>query len=149
MTTKLSDIPIEGWAFLDALAVGESGGDYTILYGGSHFYNYTTFPHWAGKDNSHAAGRYQFEPATWREQAAKLQLPDFSPASQDIAAWDLAAHVYERLSGYPLIEDLQAYPEEDYIGDIADLLQSTWTSLNAKTLGKRYKIALSNRKAHA
>ena len=45
------------------------------------------FPQWAGNQGpagiSHAAGAYQFEPATWRRYAATLGITDFSPASQD------------------------------------------------------------------
>lgn len=48
------------------------------------------FPLWAGKGNSHAAGKYQFQPATWAFYAERLDIKDFSPLSQEIvaaAAW--------------------------------------------------------------
>lgn len=66
----------------------ESGNDYTILYGGSHItpdmaFDQYGFPQWAGLNNSHAAGRYQFEPRTWAMYAARLGIKDFSPKSQD------------------------------------------------------------------
>ena len=138
-------IPVEGYAFLDALSVGESGGDYSILYGGSHFHDFSHFPQWEGKDNSHAAGRYQFEPETWREQAEKLGLKDFSPASQDIAAWNLAQTVYDYLTGFALLDDL-AETNDNYLADIADALHSTWTSLEEKTFPKRYDDALAKRR---
>jgi hypothetical protein len=45
------------------------------------------FPIWEGKQGpqgmSHAAGAYQFQPATWAEYAGPLGIKDFSPASQD------------------------------------------------------------------
>lgn len=41
------------------------------------------FPIWEGHGNSHAAGRYQFQPATYRQYAEPLGITDFSPASQD------------------------------------------------------------------
>lgn len=135
-------IPLEGYAFLDALAVGESGGDYTILYGGGHFSDFSKFPVWGGLDDSHAAGRYQFEPATWAGEAAKLHLKDFSPANQDIAAWDLAVHVYAHCARRNLEDDLCA----GVLGHVAGALHSTWTSLNYLFLS-RYDTALARRKA--
>lgn len=130
-------------AFLDALAVGESGGDYTILYGGGHFSGFAKFPQWAGKQGpagpSHAAGRYQFEPATWYEQQEKLGLLDFSPASQDAAAWDLACSVYLRRVGRSLPADLAA----DHLELVATALRKTWTSLSAATFPARYRAALA------
>lgn len=41
------------------------------------------FPTWEGQGNSHAAGAYQFQPATWAQYAQPLGIKDFSPASQD------------------------------------------------------------------
>src|SRR5690348_11371530 len=122
-------IPLEGRAFLNALAVGESGEqpDYTILYGGRHFTAPPwQFPQWAGKDNSHAAGRYQFEPATWRAAQKATGVPDFSPDSQDIAAWWLAENDYHRRTGRGLLADLKGLMS---VGYVATILQSTWTSL--------------------
>lgn len=139
-------------AFLDAVAAGESDpmakregiSPYFILYGGGSFEHlrrdWHGFPLWAGKDNSHAAGRYQFEPRTWEGQAAKLGLRDFSPTSQDVAAWDLAATVYGHRSGRKLLNDLLA----DDLGDVAAYLQSTWRSLSGATFAERYRAALAN-----
>ena len=138
-------------AFLDALAVGESDpvatregiSPYFILYGGGSFEKlpHTTlgFPVWPGRDDSHAAGRYQFEPATWIEQATKLKLHDFGPASQDTAAWDLAATVYHHRLGRVLVDDLLA----GNFGHVAGALQSTWTSLSGATFPERYRAALA------
>jgi muramidase (phage lysozyme) len=67
----------------------ESGGDYTILYGGSHFdfetdaFNQYGFPIWGGLNDSHAAGAYQFEPKLWGYYALRLGIGNFSPNSQD------------------------------------------------------------------
>lgn len=119
-------------AFLEALAVGESDGRYDILCGGGRFTDFSRFPEWSGvtgpAGTSHAAGKYQFEPATWKAMAVKLDLTDFSPASQDKAAWELAVEDYHRHTGRTLADDLQA-------GDashVRDGLHTTWTSLNSQ-----------------
>jgi muramidase (phage lysozyme) len=148
--TRATDLSIQASAFLDALAVGESGGAdddeaYTIYFGGSHFEAPpwpTGFPAWGGQRvngwMTHAAGRYQFEPATWQMQQQKLHLPDFTPQSQDHAAWDLAAEVYHARTG----GDLAAKLASGDLGDVATRLHSTWTSLSEETLAERYEAAL-------
>lgn len=145
--TIATDLPTVGRAFLDALAVGESGGKddiaaYTVLFGGSHFTGFAAFPEWSGVEVgdsvTHAAGRYQFEPATWRGQQAKLGLPDFSPESQDRAAWDLAETVYKARTRLDLTTELA-----DDLSGIAAALNSTWTSLSESTFAHRYAAALA------
>lgn len=180
--TRATDLPVEARAFLDALAVGESGGAdddgaYSILFGGGHFiygsegeltvlskaqglprtfwppaYGWPRFPQWHGVwlhgVPTHAAGRYQFEPATWRDVAGRIALPDFSPVSQDHAAWLLACEVYHRKGADPvatgggLLAALQiaATPE---ILDVVAALKTTWTSLSAATFPARYRAALA------
>ena len=78
---------------LDPLApigLHESGNNYTIGVGGVSIANYplssTGFPNWPGSGNSHAAGKYQFEPGTWNPYAAQIGVWDFSPESQDAIA---------------------------------------------------------------
>ncbi len=116
-------------AFLDALAEGESSGRYDVLYGGGTFSDFSKFPEWSGKDGpagvSLAAGRYQFDPATWAGEQTKLGLPDFSPASQDEAAWDLADTVYHHRTARDLEYDL----EHGQLDEIESALHSTWTSI--------------------
>lgn len=75
-------------AFLDAIAYGE--GDYNEIVGGSRFSDFSRHPNkYVPKFDSTAAGRYQFLIKTWRETAGKMNLPDFSPHSQDLAAVQL------------------------------------------------------------
>ena len=81
---------------------------YHIFYGGKRFYDMSDHPVLTGElkpvpllNNicaasglgpgcvSSAAGAYQFIKATWIRLRDKLQLPDFSPASQDLAAVQL------------------------------------------------------------
>lgn len=97
-------------AFLAALRLGEGTmGDagYMTLMGGGRFDSFDTHPALAGWGGtplsdgvcaaagfgpgcvSTAAGAYQINKPTWRRIAGKLGLPDFSPESQDAAAWEL------------------------------------------------------------
>lgn len=66
--------------------LGDSG--YTIIFGGSHFTSFADHPRQlitAGGYSSDAAGAYQFLSKTWDFIQGYLNLPDFSPASQDKA----------------------------------------------------------------
>jgi muramidase (phage lysozyme) len=82
-------------AMLDTIAWAE-GANYNTLFGGGTFSDYTDHPRqfirrrlggrWI---TSSAAGRYQFLARTWDGLKMKLQLPDFSPASQDLGAIEL------------------------------------------------------------
>lgn len=97
-------------AFLMALRLGEGTlgeGGYSTLMGGAQFNSYATHPALAGwrgtplSDTmcanagfgpgcvSTAAGAYQINKPTWNRVAGKLGLVDFTPASQDEAAWEL------------------------------------------------------------
>jgi hypothetical protein len=68
----------------------ESGGKPNVGYGGADLstapLDQYGFPQWSGKMGpqgiSHAAGLYQFEPATWREGAQAVGVHDFSADSQ-------------------------------------------------------------------
>lgn len=137
-----------GRAFLDALAVGETYDptEYNELVGGGHFDNYDAFPVWEGKrfstGISHAAGRYQFEPATWTMQKNKLRLNSFNPLAQDIAAWDLAVTVYKVKAGRDLAHDLSRGVL------IYSALAGTWPSINEKTL-ERFRGAYAARRTIA
>lgn len=136
-------LPREAQAFLMALYVGESGGDYTILYGGSHF----TAPPWVhpnrpipipGTDlHSTAAGAPQFLYSTWQTTAAANGFTDFSPANQDAGAWWLAQVDYHAKTGGSLLTVLQA----GHLQGIAAVLKPTWTSLSESTFPERYAAA--------
>lgn len=79
-------------AFLRMIRVGEgtSGpSGYTTLFGGGQFSDMSRHPNVKVTRNGYtstAAGAYQILYSTWLEAQAALGLPDFSPASQDIAA---------------------------------------------------------------
>ena len=83
-------------ALLALIRKFESHDDYSVLYGGGHFSDYSEHPNVrvpftnpkSGKqDFSTAAGAYQINFPTWSgEIQPALNLPDFSPESQDMAA---------------------------------------------------------------
>ncbi len=151
-----ANLPREARALLDAIAQGESDpsaesegiSPYFILYGGGSFEalpnrdGYNGFPAWQGRDNSHAAGRYQFEPATWKGIVPRFApgVPDFrNPGDQDWGAWMLAQQDYHARTGGNLLNALQFGDT----GDIGGVLRPTWTSMSDNTFLDRYTEALA------
>lgn len=134
-------------AFLDAIAVGENydSNDYNELVGGGHFTSFDTFPEWSGRrfptGISHAAGRYQFQPATWASVAKSARLADFTPQSQDIGAWWLAQSDYQRRTARDLRADLTAKRFDRLVSG----LRPTWASINDRT-APRFEGALAARR---
>lgn len=130
--TASSDIPPEGRALLDTIAGTESPG-YDVIFGGQHFTDFSHHPDIAVPINSGpnqgkfstAAGRYQFIFSTWSALQQELQLPDFSPVSQDKAAWHLAQTEYQNRVGRPLLPDLQNH----IFDSVGPALHNQWTSL--------------------
>ena len=88
-------------AFLRVIRAGEGTADedgYRRQFGGELFTDFSRHPNRAitktlgdKQLTSTAAGAYQFLGRTWSECQAALNLPDFSPASQDLAAVFLIA----------------------------------------------------------
>lgn len=120
-------------ALLDTISGPESKGNYGVIYGGNTFDDFSDHPRQSvlitsgpnkGKYSS-AAGKYQFIGSTWDDIAGRYGIPDFSPASQDQAAWALANEEYKRDTGRDLASDLAA-------GDLSrvpESLKNQWTSL--------------------
>lgn len=111
---------------LKRIASGEAQ-QYNTLYGGGTFQGYADHPRQSfigptGKPTS-AAGLYQFEQGTWDEQKRKLKLPDFTPASQDAAAWALAQSRYRAATGKDLVNEWRNGNTN------LDALAPTWPSL--------------------
>ena len=81
-------------AFLETIALYESGGSYDVRYDGSSdgatFSDFSKHPNVAVRlsdgQKTTAAGAYQITNTTWNEVNKNLALPDFSPPSQDLAA---------------------------------------------------------------
>jgi muramidase (phage lysozyme) len=154
-----ANLPREARALLIAIAQGESDpsavhagiSPYFILYGGGSFEGfpdrpgYNGFPLWSGKDNSHAAGRFQFEPKTWQGTCANLfpagTTPQFrNPADQDWGAWLLAQSDYHSRTGGNLLVALRSAPMSSGIGGT---LRPTWTSMSDATFPARYNAAIA------
>ena len=117
-------------ALLNGIAVGESGGSYTRRYtpgGGADFEGFDDHPRVfepGPHGPSSAAGRYQFTATTWDE----LGGGDFSPATQDRRALQLARQRYGRATERDLDADLQA---EGLSDRILDMLAPTWAALGS------------------
>ncbi len=79
-------------AFLRLIREGETSqaeNAYRMMFGGGLFDGFADHPRQKitrGSLTSTAAGAYQFLSRTWDECRSGLSLPDFSPASQDLAA---------------------------------------------------------------
>jgi muramidase (phage lysozyme) len=126
-------IPPEGKALLDVIGAGESGGDYSRSYGDApDITSYANHPHqeFAGPNGTttSAAGKYQFEAGTYDRLAKLLGLTDFTPESQDRAAWALAQQDYFAHTGRNLDADLKSN-DPKRLAMIGQVLHSTWTSL--------------------
>lgn len=150
----------EARAFLIAVAQGESDpvakgegiSPYFILVGGGSFerlpnrQGFNGFPEWPGREFptgiSHAAGRYQFQPRTWRDAVKMFPqgTPDFrNPADQDWGAWFLAQHDYRSRTKTSLLRVLQ----DGETAGIGNTLRPTWASLSSASFPGRYAAALN------
>jgi len=151
-------LPPEAKALLHTISGTESAGSTNVVYGGSHFNNYDDHPRIYRKIESgpnkgkysSAAGTYQMILPTWKAAQKALDLPDFSPASQDKAAWYIASQQYAAdHPGRDLLYDLQ---QGDRMADIGKSLAKQWTSLpggieqgqNGAQFASSYAAALSN-----
>ena len=130
--TVSNEIPPQGRALLDTIAGTESPG-YDVLYGGKRFTDFSQHPNIPvpirsgpnkGKTTT-AAGRYQFIFDTWKGIQGELGLPNFSPESQDQAAWHLAQTEYQRREQRGLLRDL----ENGIFDRVGPALRQQWTSL--------------------
>jgi hypothetical protein len=100
-------------AGLAAIAEGEGGATFTILFGGSQWTgSLDRFPNWPGKavgnSETHAAGFVQFEPASYAEAAVISGRSAFYPQDQIQNGWDYAATIFKARSGLDLHAVLEA-----------------------------------------
>jgi muramidase (phage lysozyme) len=124
---------------LETIAGPESAGDYGVRYGGAqgpqHFSDFSKHPNvWVPIPGdpkglgSTAAGKYQFIYSTWETARKALNLPDFSPESQDRAAAWLATDEYMRRTGHDLQADL-ASGDPGTLANIQRVLSAHWGTL--------------------
>ncbi|QJU39667.1 glycoside hydrolase family 24 protein [Serratia marcescens] len=96
-SNQLSNENLQKYLNVIALSEGTAGymnNGYNTMFGGDQFSDMSDHPRILkeftdknGKRNkTSAAGRYQFTQASWDEAKSALNLPDFSPRSQDMAA---------------------------------------------------------------
>lgn len=124
-------------AFLDMLAYAEgtprygNQDGYNVIVGGATFESYHDHPRqlvWlpAYKIKSSAAGRYQFLTRTWDDLAKRFNLPDFTPASQDLGA----VHLIRQCQALSLIHDGR-------ISEAIHACRRIWASLPGAGYGQR------------
>ena len=124
-------------AFLDTLAYAEGTprygkqDGYNVIVGGGTFDSYHDHPRqlvWlpAYEINSSAAGRYQFLTRTWDDLAERFNLPDFTPASQDLGA----VHLIRQCQALSLIHDGR-------IREAIYACRKIWASLPGAGYGQR------------
>lgn len=103
---------------------------YRMIYGGSLFHGFHRHPEIVVEGNyvSAAAGAYQFLPTTWRAAAQQLNLPDFSPPSQDQAA----LHLVHRRGA------LRQFDREGLSAEVLARLAPEWASLPSHHGGSVY-----------
>ena len=147
VTAVSTQVPPEGRALLDAIASGEASvhGYNAINFvaartAGHRFESFEQHP-FQGQSGYTAAGRYQFLWNTYEPYMRRLGLTDFSPESQDRAAWALAQDRYTRNTRRNLEEDLkdpQMHPA------ITQALAPTWHALRGAG-GQRFMNVLGQR----
>lgn len=111
--------------------LGGSGNGYRVLYGGKLFSGELhRHPEIVVVGNyvSAAAGAYQFLPTTWKAASRELNLPDFSPTSQDQAA----LHLVHRRGA------LQRFDREGLTSEVLARLAPEWASLPSHHGGSVY-----------
>lgn len=127
----VSDMPGYQRAFLNAIALGESGGAYNVRYtprGGATFDETGDHPRIFEKGPhgpSSAAGRYQFTATTWDDMGGG----PFTRENQDRKAWELAVRDYGKRTGRDLSADLA---KDGLTPQITKALAPTWAAFNSK-----------------
>ncbi len=159
----VGSVPAKTQAFLNTMRGDESGGGggrYDAMYGNRKITDFSDHPRIpfpitsgpnAGRTTT-AAGADQFLAGTWDQAKNALNLPDFSPNSQDNGAAWLANRDFQAKTGVPLDDAIgQAQGDPNKLQQIGRMLSGTWTSLpggieqgaNARSFGNRFSQALA------
>lgn len=159
----VGSVPAKTQAFLNTMRGDESGGgggQYDAMYGNRKITDFSdhpriAFPITSGPNKGRtttAAGADQFLASTWDQAKNALNLPDFSPNSQDKGAAWLANRDFQAKTGVPLDDAIsQAQGDPNKLQQIGRMLSGTWTSLpggieqgaNARSFGNRFSQALA------
>lgn len=127
-----ADISVRACALLSTIAYAEGTKErYDIIFSFQTFSSYADHPRrtiCSGAYCSDAAGRYQFLSTTWDWVSPKLDLPDFSPSSQDLAALWLIEY-----RGVSDIDSIDTYDE--FVEAMYDL-NLEWASLPGSPYGQ-------------
>lgn len=150
-------LPTEAKAFLDTISLYEAR-DYDIIVGEGmygapgKFTDYSKHPNVIGmrtvEGPSTAAGRYQFVYSTWQELQKNYpgQFKDFSPITQDRAAWRYAQDVYKQKTGRDLTEALRS----GNIKTVQNTLRKIWIGFGLdKNVAENYAKALGRYQKNA
>jgi muramidase (phage lysozyme) len=130
--TQDSTLPPAARALLDTISGPESNGAYDVRYspkGDAKFTDFSQHPQIyenGPQGKSSAAGRYQMVYSTWSPIQKQMGLPDFSPVSQDQAAWHLASTTYQQRTGRDLLTDLNNGNTQM----VGPALSGQWATLN-------------------
>ena len=127
-----ADISVRECALLSTIAYAVGTDErYDIIFSYETFTSYADHPRrliCSGAYCSDAAGRYQFLSSTWDWVSPKLDLPDFSPASQDLAAlW---------LIDYRGVENVDSIDTYNEFVDAMYELNLEWASLPGSPYGQ-------------
>ena len=127
----------KGWSLLSkVIRLGEGTlgeGSYNTMFTGTKFKGFGDHPrkiNTSGNLSSDAAGGYQFLSTTWDRTAKTLNLPDFSPASQEKAARYLV-----RQRG---VDPDAIYTTQEELDKAIDKLSPEWASLPTIKTGTSY-----------
>jgi muramidase (phage lysozyme) len=121
-------------AFLDMIAVsegtaGKGDNGYNVIVGGSLFESYDDHPRklvWLRPGlASTAAGRYQLLSRYYDAYKKQLNLPNFSPLSQDLIA-------VQQIKERGALQDI----EKGYINVAIDKVKNIWASLPGANYGQ-------------
>lgn len=129
-------------AFLDVLALHESGGRYNVSVGGATFSDMSKHPEMYRADlDSDAAGRYQFISTTYKPIAARLGIKDFSAQSQDLVA-------VQYLKDLGVLDEIQSGDPAKIQSAVDRLKGSKWTGLKKYRSGQAVKYFEQRKSAY-
>lgn len=126
--------------FLTVVGRGESSGEYNVMYspeGRRYFSDFSKHPNLPATipDGPHqgelssASGKYGIIISTWNKAAQALGLKDFSPESQDRAAWWIAQQDYAKRTGGRSLDAALASGNPVMILEAKRVLGSTYEAL--------------------